>query len=106
MKLSGKLTFNRIAIKIIPVEKKTKSSLILLETKESKDMEDTIDSYEDHPLQGIVCGVGNNVTICKEDDVVLLRGGTSGFALLDKGTLYSIVSESDVILVRENVSTQ
>jgi len=103
MKLSGKLTFNRVAIKMITVEKKNKSGLILPDTKDTDDM---IDSYEDHPLQGLVCGIGSSVTVCKEGDTVLLKGGATGYALLDKGTLYSIISESDIVLVRENGGTE
>ena len=98
MKLSGKLTFNRVAIKVIDVPKKSKSGIILSEVKEN---EDTLSMYEDHPAQGIVIGVGNSVTVCKEGDTVLIKGGTQGTALLDKGTLYSVIYESDVLLVRE-----
>lgn len=98
MKLSGKLTFNKVAIKVIEVPKKSKSGIILSEVKES---DDVLSMYDDHPAQGIVVGVGNNVSICKEGDTVLLRGGTQGTALLDNGTLYSIIHETDILLVRE-----
>lgn len=99
MKLSGNLTFNRVALKMIEIPKKTKSGIILSEVK---DEENILSMYDDHPIQGIVAGVGNNVTVCKEGDIVLIKGGTRGEALLDKGTLYSIVYESDILLVREN----
>lgn len=99
MKLSGSLTFNRVALKMIEVPKKTKSGIILSEVK---DEENVLSMYDDHPIQGIVVGVGSSVTVCKEGDTVLIKGGTRGEGLLDKGTLYSVIYESDILLVRES----
>jgi co-chaperonin GroES (HSP10) len=97
MELSGKLTFNRIAIKVIEISKKSKSGIILSEVKE----DDGWSMFEDHPNQGVVVGVGNDVTVCKPGDTVLIKGGINATGLLDKGTLYSIIYEGDVLLVRE-----
>lgn len=64
MELSGKLTFNRIAVKLIDIEKKTKSGILLADNKDGENT--TIDSFKDHPDQGEVIGIGNSVTICKK----------------------------------------
>lgn len=99
MELSGKITFNRIAVKLIDIEKKTKSGIILADSKEGETT--TMDSFTDHPHQGEVVAIGTSVSVCKKGDVVLIRDGASPLALNDKGTLFALLYESDVLLVRE-----
>jgi len=106
MILSGKLTFNAVAVKEVIVEKATDSLLIKEESvKESKG--DTIDQYLDHPLQGEVVGVGSNVEeskTCKVGDIVLLKISDYGgkpYPLNDKGVIYWVYNETDVLLVRD-----
>ncbi len=99
MELSGKLLFNRIAIKLIEVPEKNKRGIFLPES--AKSAENIIDRFDDHPFQGEVIGVGEHVTICKKGDIVLLKGDINMPILLDLGTVYQLINETDVILVRE-----
>ena len=106
MVLTGKLTFNSIAVKTINVDKVVESQLIIQEEKASMANNfDRIDEYEDHPFQGEVVGVGSSVTTCKEGDIVLFKLSTmwtpTPYILNDKGTIYFIYNEGDVALVRE-----
>lgn len=100
MQLSGKLTFNRIAIKSIEIPKTRKSGIVLPDSKFEDN--DAFDMYEDHPLQGFVVGVGKDVTSCKAGDIVLIKGNSRADKLMDNGTLYLVIYEQDVLLVREN----
>ena len=100
MELSGKLLFGRVAIKTIEIPQKNRNGLILPES--AKTAENAWDLYDDHPFQGIVVGVGDQITSCKKGDIVLLKGNTSMQVLLDEGTVYKIINESDILLVRES----
>jgi len=103
MELSGKLTFNAVAIKELFVDKKVKSSIISLDG--DKDLsKGRLDDFTDHPMQGEVVGIGNNVTVCKKGDIVLFKiyeGGRPPLLLNDMGTLFFIYNEGDILLVRE-----
>lgn len=96
MKISGKLTFNRVAVKMIDVPQVTKTGIILNNTQK-----DTIDMYEDHPAKGIVIAIGPDVTSCKEGDIVLINQKSYGIGLNDMGEIYTIIHEGDILLVRE-----
>jgi co-chaperonin GroES (HSP10) len=102
MELSGKMVFNRVAIKKIEIPEK-KTSLILPEEVKSK--KNPWEIYEDHPNQGIVVGVGDQVTCCEVGDTVLIRDGIMMHILLDKDKAYHIIYEQDILLVRKNGST-
>jgi len=103
MKLSGKMVFNRLAIKKNDVPEK-KTFLILPE--EVKNKKNPWEIYEDHPNQGIVVGIGDQVTCCEIGDTVLIRDGIGMHVLLDKTEVYHIIYEQDILLVRKNGSTE
>ena len=109
MMLTGELTFNAVAVKIIEVEKVKKSTLISLSKEESIE-KNTIDDFPDHPLQGEVVGIGPNVKAsgtCKVGDIVLLKVSqypTNPYPLNDKGTIYSVYNEADILLVRTPIN--
>lgn len=98
MKLTGKLIFTNIAIKQIEIPIKKKSDIIL-PGKEDKTMLELTD-FDDHPNQGVVVGVGSSVTTCKEGDIVLLTNGAKLSDFNDKGSIYSIVNEGSILMVR------
>ena len=100
MKLSGKPTFNHIVIKQIEIPKKTKSGIILADGKDSEGIVD-LNSYDDHPHQAIVVGVGPNVTVCKEGDIIIVRPATMTMGINDKGTIYDVINEGSIMFVRE-----
>jgi len=106
MILSGKLTFNAVAVKEIPIEKTKKSTLIKI-NEDKTPVADKIDDFPDHPLQGEVVGVGSNVEeskTCKVGDIVLLKISDYGgkpYPLNDKGVIYWVYNETDVLLVRD-----
>ncbi len=99
MKLSGKPTLNHVIIKPIEIPKKTKSGIILADSKDSETT--TLDSFDDHPNQALVIGVGSNVSICKEGDIVIMRPDTHPMGLNDKGTVYGVINEGNIMFVRE-----
>lgn len=112
MKLSGKLTFELIAVKPIRIEKDSNStnSIILPSGVKAKDEEDSLADYPDHIAQGLVIAVADSVTICKPGDIVLFTISSDYMAkptyLNDKGSLYHIYRQTDIVLVREgNVTT-
>lgn len=104
MKLSGKLTFNAVAIKHIEIEKTAKSSIISIEKDTNSPQADKLSDFADHPLQGEVVAVGPNVTVCIPGDIVLLKVNSNytpnPYMINDKGTVYSIYNEGDIALVR------
>lgn len=103
MMLTGKLSFNAVAVKMIEVEKVSKSAIISLD-KETKPQGDKLSDFPDHPLQGEVIGVGKDVTMCKKGDVVLFKINNSWipdpYMINDMGTIYSIYNETDIVMVR------
>lgn len=106
MVLTGKLTFNSVAVKPIDVNKVIESQLITQQEKTSIITDsDRIDEFEDHPFQGEVVGVGPSVSTCKKGDIVLFKISTmwtpTPYILNDKGTVYFIYNEGDVVMVRE-----
>jgi len=103
--LTGELTFNAVAVKVIEIEKIKKSTLISLSKEEGDIEKNTIEDFPDHPLQGEVVGIGTNVTQCEVGDVVLIKVSqypTNPFPLNDKGTIYSVYNEGDILLVRKS----
>lgn len=110
MMLSGKLARSLVAVKPITVEKEEKTGGLILPTGvKAKDENVSLSEFPDHILQGLVAGVGEGVTICKEGDVVLFMIGSDYMAkpyyLNDKGTMYQLFRETDVVLVREGDGT-
>lgn len=111
MKLTGKLTFEYIAVKPITIEKDEQngSGIILPSGVKAKDAGDNLTDYPDHIAQGIVVDVADAVTICKPGDTVLLMLASDYMArpsfLNDKGTMYHLYRQSDVVLVREKDGT-
>ena len=105
MKLTGKLTFSSVAVKLVDIDKIAKGgSLILPAGVKGKEDDATLIDYPDHPLQGIVVGVAPGVTVCKEGDTVLFTFGEyipKPSFINDKGTLYQIFRETDIVMVRE-----
>lgn len=107
MKLTGELTYNAIALKMNIIEKKTKSSIILT-SKKDDDENTSMDDFPDHLLQGIVIGVGKSVQESGNieiGDTVLLKVLSDWmpkpYLLNDKGTMYSVYNDTDVILIRK-----
>lgn len=104
MILSGKLTFNAVAVKLIEIEPEKKSSIISI-SEEKDPKPDKLTDYPDHPLQGEVVGVGESVTQCKVGDVVLFKLSSnwtpSPYVINDKGTIYQLYNEGDIAIVRE-----
>lgn len=107
MKLSGKLTFEYIAVKPIIIEKdeQKSSGIILPSGVKAKDAGDNLTDYPDHIAQGLVIAISDAVTICKPGDTVLLMLSSDYMAkpsfLNDKGTMYHLYRQSDIVLVRE-----
>lgn len=104
MMLTGKLTFNAVAVKPIEVEKIKKTSIITLEKNETP-QGDKLDEFADHPLQGEVVGIGEDVKECKVGDVVLFKLSNhwtpQPYVLNDKGTIYYLYNNTDIALVRK-----
>jgi len=104
--LTGKLTFNAVAVKHIEVDKIKKTALISLDKSNALEG-DKVDEFVDHPLQGEVVGIGTNVEeggTCKIGDIVLLKiseYGQKPYVLNDKGTIYWVYNEGDILLVRK-----
>ena len=109
MILTGKLTFNAVALKMLPIDKIKKDSLILPSGIKGKEEEESLKDYPDHPFQGEVIGVGENVRECKEGDIVLLKIQPNWMPvpifLNDKGTMYNVYNNTDILLVREKDGT-
>jgi hypothetical protein len=111
MMLTGKLTFNAVAVKHIEVDKIKKTAIISLD-KSSAPEGDKLDEFPDHPLQGEVVGKGQDVgDICEVGDIVLFKLSThwspQPYVLNDMGTIYYIYNSGDIALVRkkEDVTT-
>ena len=107
MKLSGKLAWSLVAVKPITIEKEVQgSSIILPSGVKAKDENVSLAEFPDHLLQGLVVGVGDRVDICKEGDIVLFMISSDYMAkpsyLNDKGTMYQLFRDSDIVLVRES----
>ena len=111
MKLSGKLAWSLVAVKPITVEKEAAkgSSIILPSGVKAKDENVSLAEFPDHLLQGLVVGVGESVKLCKEGDIVLFMISSDYMAkpsyLNDKGTMYQLFRDSDIVLVREGDGT-
>jgi len=104
MQVSGRIPFSRIFCKNLEVEKTTKSGIIIEGTEKKSSVGD-LAMYQDNPNKALVIAVGEGIKnsdrpICKPGDILLLRDGT--YPLInDLGTVYMIVSEADIYLVRE-----
>ena len=108
MMLTGKASFNEVIVKQIIIEKENKSSLIIPNSKgDDAEKSEQITDFPDHPFQGEVVGVGEQVTLCKVGDTVLFKVSRNWmptpYLLNDKGTTYFIYNQGDIALVREPI---
>jgi len=105
MILTGKPSFNEIVVKQIIIEKEVKSSIISISKEEKPSNSEQITDYPDHPFQGEVVGIGDQVTLCKVGDIVLFKVSSTWmpqpYLLNDKGTTYFIYNQGDIAIVRE-----
>ena len=105
MMISGRVPFNRVVLKTIDVEKSTKSGIIISGTGTEKENK-SIEVFQDHPFQGLVIALGEGlqnweVPLCKVGDIVLIKPGSTAYQLNDRGTMYTVISDTDILLVRE-----
>ncbi len=105
MILTGKPSFNEVVVKQIVIEKENKSTLIIPNKSEEAEKSEQITDFPDHPFQGEVVGVGEQVTLCKVGDIVLFKVSRNWmptpYLLNDKGTTYFIYNQGDIAIVRE-----
>ena len=102
----GKLTFNGIVIRVTgikPVDKKTKSGIIIPDTVDEETIK-KMDLFHEHPFQGVVIQVSESMKqqdnpICKEGDCVYLKDAMSVSPFIEDGVYYSYVREHDIIYV-------
>ena len=96
--MRGRVVFNGIIVRVTvgkPVEKKTKSGIILPEGVDASEIKDM---YSEHPFTAEVIQIGENVKICNVGDYIYLQNPPST-PLIEDSVYYHYIREHEVIYV-------
>lgn len=95
----GKVVNNGILIMLHiekEADKKTKSGIIIPQGID-EEFQKKMKFFKEHPLQGDVIQVGDQVKICGAGDRVYLN--SSGIDIIEDGVYYSLIKDYDVLYV-------